>query len=331
MLENLIAKEIITIGENSDGNPKDVSKGLTFAIGIANKDYPAKTPKLWNTVYDKYAQQTRNIRMFGNPDDAKEIFECFKTDERYIGGDVGVGFKNQILYLLDEVDPLAKVMGAVNVVVKTKQGLKGYNTDGEGYVQSLKNALLKQGKQLENTKILLLGAGGTTSAIAFALAQHKAELIILNRTVEKAQTISDKINAYFGAYRAKAASRLAIATCLPYVDAVVSIIDDPSSPIERLNALGPITFPITPDVINKNRTAARILLNKASKNLIVSDVMLRQTDTATIAQAKELGFPTLDGLPMVINQAIEAFWLVNRGIFSQNGITKDNIAQLMRF
>lgn len=330
-IDGLITEGVIQIGKNATDNPSSINGYKSFALGIANKDYPAKTPMLWNETFRELDLTERNIRTYGDPANAERIFNVLRSDDRYIGGDVGVGFKDQILEFLDEVEPLSQIMGAVNVVVKTDNGLTGYNTDGIGYTASLENALKSQNRELEDSNIMLLGAGGTTNAIAFALAGRGAGLTILNRTASKAEELAYRINDYFDGDLAQGGGREDIPHHLGKVNAVVSIIDDPSSPLDQYSALGSISLPITDEAIASNLAEARNLLeNIASRDLIVSDVLLRQNDTTTIALAKEMGFATLDGIPMVINQAIEAFWLVNAKQLSARNITYEQVAKLMR-
>jgi shikimate dehydrogenase len=182
-VSQLLRKGLVAIGQRARENPKTIEKP-NFCLGIANKDYPAMTPFLWNLVFKDLGFERRNIRLFGDPLNIKLILEAFKSDSRYIGGDVGVGFKDKAWQLVDELDPLAKAMQAINVIVKLADGrLKGYNTDGLGYAQSLEQKLKEQGKELPGQKVVILGAGGTGNAIAFALADAGAKLVILNRTV----------------------------------------------------------------------------------------------------------------------------------------------------
>jgi len=64
--------------------------------------------------------------------------------------------------------------------------------------------------------------------------------------------------------------------------------------------------------------------------VLISDVALRQQETATLRLAREAGLQTQDGRPMVLEQGIEAFWLVNRPLLSKHGITKEQVSEVMR-
>ncbi|HYE22585.1 MAG TPA: hypothetical protein VD998_03280 [Verrucomicrobiae bacterium] len=327
-VKELVHSGVIQIGTKARGNP-DSLDFPKLAVGIANKDYPAKTPFLWGSVYEKVGLAVRNVRTFGEPENAEVIFAAFRNDPQYIGGDVGVGFKDRVLQLLDDIDPLAKVMGAINVVVKTSKSLKGYNTDGVGFAVSLADAFGGGQDALQGRHVILLGAGGTTNAIAFALVQRGCDVTILNRTVSKAEDLADRINAYFGRKAADFGGRDAIGNVISNASAVVSVIDDPHSPLDQFSALGEIQLPPTKESIEANLAQAAEILGRLPKDAVVADVMLRNTDTATIAQAKAMGFKTLDGLPMVYNQAVEAFWLVNEEDLNSKGVGKQQVADIM--
>ncbi len=328
-VSQLLRKGLVAIGQRARENPKTIEKP-NFCLGIANKDYPAMTPFLWNEVFKKSGFERRNVRLFGDPLNIGLILEAFKSDSRYIGGDVGVGFKDKAWQLVDELDPLAKAMQAINVIVKLSDGrLKGYNTDGLGYAQSLEQKLKEQGRKLPGQKVVILGAGGTGNAIAFALADAGAKLIILNRTVAKAEDLAKRLNGYFGKELASFGGRNKVKEEVMDVAAVVSVIDDPKAALDKCCALGEINYPLTDTELAENLADAREVLKIMPKDTIVSDVMLREGDTATISVAKKAGFPTLDGRPMVLYQAIKAFWLVNQDGLEAKDISEEQVAKIM--
>ncbi len=113
----------------------------------------------------------------------------------FLGTNVTVPYKSDVIPYLKEIDPLAKQIGAVNTLVRIDGGFKGYNTDMPG----LYRAMLSDGVTIEGEKVLILGAGGVARAVAVLLADKgAAEVILLNRTVEKAQNIADEVNALTG-------------------------------------------------------------------------------------------------------------------------------------
>lgn len=115
----------------------------------------------------------------------------------YRGINVTIPHKVEVMQYLDEIDEGAKVVGAVNTIVNESGKLIGYNTDGIGYVRSLKE---ETGIELKGKSILLLGAGGAARGVAYALAKEGAGCIyIANRTKERALELAGTISAYTNA------------------------------------------------------------------------------------------------------------------------------------
>jgi len=110
------------------------------------------------------------------------------------GLNVTMPHKNAVMQYLDEIDPTARAIGAVNTILNDKGRLKGYNTDGIGALKALK----ENGISLNGKKLLLLGAGGAGKAIAFHAAQEVEELKILNRTKQKAKNLAEVLRKKFG-------------------------------------------------------------------------------------------------------------------------------------
>ncbi len=112
-----------------------------------------------------------------------------------LGMNVTVPYKSDVLAYLREIDPLAAQIGAVNTLVRTEGGYKGYNTDMPG----LYRAMCSDGVSIEGEEVLILGAGGVARAVAMLLLQKKATgVILLNRTEERAQRVAKEVNAIAG-------------------------------------------------------------------------------------------------------------------------------------
>lgn len=112
-----------------------------------------------------------------------------------LGCNVTVPYKSAVLPYLKETDPLAEKIGAVNTLVRTEGGFKGYNTDMPG----LYRAMGEDGVKLDGEKVLILGAGGVARAVAMLLAEkNAAHVIILNRTLDKAEKVAKEVNECSG-------------------------------------------------------------------------------------------------------------------------------------
>ncbi len=120
-----------------------------------------------------------------------------------LGMNVTVPYKSDVIPYLVDIDPLAEHIGAVNTLVHTEKGYKGYNTDMPG----LYRAMCEDGVKIKGKKVLILGAGGVARAVAMMLLDKGAKkAFILNRTLQKAQEVADEVNHLAGKKFAKAMS-----------------------------------------------------------------------------------------------------------------------------
>ncbi len=115
--------------------------------------------------------------------------------DNFLGINVTVPHKIRIMDFLDEIEAGADRVQAVNTIVRTSSGkLVGYNTDGEGFIESLLTPLAEQTESfmpsLAKTDVLLLGAGGSARAVAFELSDrlNDGQLIIANRSLDHAMS-----------------------------------------------------------------------------------------------------------------------------------------------
>ncbi len=97
-----------------------------------------------------------------------------------VGLNITIPHKVNVIPYLDELDPLAEKIGAVNTIVNSNGSLKGYNTDASGFLK----ALTGRGIEPRGKKVVILGAGGASKAVSFSLAERGADLVILNRELE---------------------------------------------------------------------------------------------------------------------------------------------------
>ena len=112
-----------------------------------------------------------------------------------LGMNVTVPHKSAVIPFLQEVDRLAANIGAVNTLVRTEDGYKGYNTDMTG----LYRAMMSEHIKIEDAGIILLGAGGAARAVAFMCAHYQAKQVyMLNRSVEKAKQVAQEVNSAVG-------------------------------------------------------------------------------------------------------------------------------------
>ena len=109
------------------------------------------------------------------------------------GVNVTIPYKESIVKYLDELSSEAKTIGAVNTVFNSNGKLIGYNTDGKGFIESLK----RRGISLQNKQIFLIGAGGVALSISFSLIKEGINrLILTNRTYSKAEDLFNKLKKF---------------------------------------------------------------------------------------------------------------------------------------
>ena len=184
---------------------------------------------------------------------------------------------------------------------------------------------------LTGKRILLLGAGGTSSAVAFALADAGCSIIIANRTVGKAEELSIRLNAAAHKSCAKAINSLCIAEHAAECDAIVNVSSvGAAGTLAAYSPLAAVTLPPSPAHIERNRQEAERVLDRISRETMLSDVVLASGGTPFLRMAAARRFPTLDGIPMVVNQAIESFWILHFAELERRGALKPELARVMR-
>lgn len=199
------------------------------------------------------------------------------------GWNVTIPHKTTIIPYLDELDELAAKMGAVNTVVRTEEGkLKGYNTDGIGFVRSLEAAV---GQGHKDKPVLLIGAGGAARGIAFAMQQQGyTNLTIANRTVANAQAIIKEMG---------------VGQTISLEDAEESLAD--FSILVQMTSAG----------LSTGNFSMPFSLERLAKGAIVADIVYNPLMTPFLQAAEEKGATVVTGLGMFVHQGAIAFnyWL----------------------
>ena len=141
----------------------------------------SRSPALFNSIFDKKEIDAKYTRLAANT--AKEAVDLFKELD-LSGMSVTAPFKTEIIKHLDKVNNLAQEIGSVNTVVNENGKLVGYNTDYNGIIDTL--------KEIENKKIIVLGAGGAAKAVIYSVLEKGAQVSVFNRTIENATELSQK-------------------------------------------------------------------------------------------------------------------------------------------
>jgi len=201
------------------------------------------------------------------------------------GLNVTIPHKVAVLQFMDELDPLAEKIGAVNTIVNDDGLLKGYNTDATGFLQ----ALLERGIEPEGKNIVILGAGGASRAVSFILADRGAHLVILNRLLELdwAEELAGRISQIFSKeVEALELNRENLIKALGKADILVNTTSVGMSPnIDET--------PVASDLLRPS--------------LVIFDVVYNPIKTRLLREAEMAGAKTIVGLDMLVWQGALAF------------------------
>lgn len=164
-----------------------------FAI-IADPIHHVKTPEDMNSLMLKHGLDQVMVPFHVRQENLAQVVSGLRHIESLDGFIVTVPHKSSIVALCDTLSPAAMMVGAVNVVRRTAEGLHGDMLDGVGFVAGLR----REGIEPKGMSAYLAGAGGAARAIAFALAENGiGRLTISNRTHAKAQSLADRLVEIF--------------------------------------------------------------------------------------------------------------------------------------
>lgn len=202
------------------------------------------------------------------------------------GFNVTIPHKVEVMRYLDDVDPVAKAIGAVNTVKRVGKKLHGYNTDGAGAL----TALTEAGVTLPAKKAVVMGAGGAARAIAFALASNVRDLVILNRTVARGATLAEALKEHSKiAVRAASLNRTVLTEELAEADLLINATSTGMHPQPE--------SPVASDLLRPG--------------MVVFDIVYSPLETQLLREARSKGLKTVDGVGMLVHQGARSFeiWL----------------------
>lgn len=232
-------------------------------------------------IHGAFAAQRQQFvdyrKILASAEDFPEKLQAFFGDGGR-GANVTVPFKEQAFALCEQLSNRARQAGAVNTLWIQQARLQGDNTDGVGLVRDL---TINLGWLLENRRVLVLGAGGAVRGVLGPLlAQQPAELLVANRTAEKALSLATHF-----------ASQGPISGCS--LDALQDLPDTPFDIIINGTSTG---------LQNRMPALPGRLVGEMSQ---AYDMVYR--DTPFLQWSAALGAATADGLGMLVEQAAEAF------------------------
>ncbi len=268
---------------------KNEINGKTKIIGVIGKNIKnSLSPLFHNQIILKYSLNFCYLPFQVAETDLGKAIQGIKA-LNIRGVNITFPYKEKAIEFLDKVEKSARRIGAVNTIVNNKGFLTGYNTDVIGFKKSLQ----EDGEfVIKEKKAVILGAGGAARAVVYALLEEKIEEIcIFNRTLEKAKKIKQNLSSFFP-------------------KSSISVFplegEDLKDKIEKAHLLVNATSLGMPPRVDYTPLPDEKLFHP---NLLVYDLIYHPARTLFLRQAERAGAKIINGLPMLVYQGMESFYL----------------------
>jgi len=239
----------------------------------------SKSPRLHNFWLSEYGVNGYYIPLDIDPRDFEKHI-CSLPQLGFVGANVTIPYKEKVLKVADKISDRAALIGASNTLTFLPDGkIYADNTDGYGFIQNIKSKY--NDWSAKDGMSVVFGAGGASRAILGALIEDGAnEIVLANRTRSRA----DQLRSDFGA-KIKVVDWMKVQN---YLNDASNVINTTS-----LGMAGKADLPIP--------------LDKLKKHTLVTDIVYTPLETPLLAYASKHGCRTVDGLGMLIYQAIPGF------------------------
>jgi shikimate dehydrogenase len=265
---------------------EDRITGKTKLIGvIGNPIEHTISPQLHNTISSFFGVDLLYVPFRVEKDELQNAIKGLKA-MNFLGFNITIPFKKEVMKYIDDNTKEALLMGAVNTVKNIDGRFYGYNTDAEGFSRSFKEEV-RTG--LKNKKVVLLGAGGAARAIAVKAAiEGAASISIINRSQIKSTEISEMVNNNFKR----------ITKSYSYSDPEISGIIRGCDVIINATPVG-----MYPEYGVSPLEDFDLLTGKQ----IVFDTIYNPKQTYLLYEASRRGCKTINGLGMLFYQGINSY------------------------
>lgn len=250
--------------------------GKTKIIGLFG--YPVEhslSPHMHNSAFRELDFDIIYVAFKVSPEDLTDAIKAVKA-LNLLGVNITVPHKERAIPLLDSIDEEASFIGAINTIVNSEGVLKGYNTDGRGFLSSLS----EEGISIDGKKIMIIGTGGACRAISYYLSEKASELSLYDIDKSKGEKLIGDLE--------KIRDNVFL----------LDKIEDAERPDIIINATplgmkGDDPSPVNPDLI--------------TPDMVVCDLVYKKTKLLHDAEKK--GARTLNGSGMLLWQGVLAFEL----------------------
>lgn len=256
-------------------------KGSTNIVGLIG--HPVEhsfSPPMHNAAFAELGLDYAYVAFDVNPDDLKSAVDGAKS-LNIKGFNVTIPHKIEVMQYLDELDEVARLIGAVNTI--DFKNLKGYNTDGIGAVRAIEEVT-----SIKDKNVVVAGAGGASRAISFYLAKFGAgSMTILNRNANKAQDLAGDVLKS---------------------DLIGDVGADSISEIDSYLKDADILVDTTPLGMDPHINDEPIAKSDAMHDgLVVFDAVYNPNETVLLKEAIKAGAKPVYGIKMLLYQGAESF------------------------
>lgn len=253
--------------------------GIPLAAVIGHPIAHSRSPRLHGYWLRRYGINGHYVPMDVAPENLAEVIGAMRK-MGFKGANVTIPHKETVLRLVDTLTDSAKAIGAVNTLVFKDDGtVAGDNTDGYGFIENLQQGAPDW--QGDSGSALVLGAGGAARAIVFSLLEAGVpKVMIANRTRDRAE----KLREDFGVG----------VEVIDWSDAESAMAE--AATLVNTTALG-----------MTGKAPLTLSLDAISKETVVTDIVYTPLKTDLLRQAEIAGCRTVDGLGMLLHQAVPGF------------------------
>ncbi|QEE15439.1 shikimate dehydrogenase [Promethearchaeum syntrophicum] len=236
-----------------------------------------------NAAIQKIELDYRYIAFNVFPNDLSNAIDGLKS-LNIKGASITIPHKISVMKYLDIIEPMAEMIGAINTIKNEDGILIGRNTDGEGFLKSVKES----GYNIKNKKVVLFGAGGAARACAFYLAKEVDKITIINRSDARMNDLISKLNSN-------------------YSISIKGINLSKKEEIKKEIADSDMLVNTTPVGMYPKVNVSPVNPLWLHPNLFVVDLIYSPIHTKLLQDASSIGCNVLSGVGMLINQGIIAF------------------------
>ena len=258
----------------------------------------SKSPAMMNAAYEKLGLDAYYYPMNIKEEDFGDVIRGI-SKMNYMGLTITIPYKLEVMKYLDEIDRTAEIIGAVNTIKITEGKMKGFNTDGEGFVRGLE---ADKGVNVAESTFVVVGAGGVSRAIMTVLASRKAaaddvgrepgipacekKIYLANRTMKRAEELCDKLN------------KLVCDCCVPVPldETLAQYIDKADVLVNATNVGMPPQQDMTP-----------VDTAMLHSGMLVADVIYNPRKTKLLEAAESMGCDIVNGQSLLLHQGKMAF------------------------